>query len=110
MVDYAAPQRLTVAQIQAAVCQEFKITPHDMASSRRAREIARPRQIAMYLSSQLTYLSMPRIGHFFGGMDHTTVMHAIRRITALMAEDEMFALRVTALEARLQSPEVVEHF
>jgi chromosomal replication initiator protein len=59
----------------------------DMLSARRARAVARPRQVAMYLTKQLTPRSLPEIGRKFGGRDHTTVMHAIRRIDELRAVD-----------------------
>jgi chromosomal replication initiator protein len=59
----------------------------DMLSARRARAVARPRQVAMYLTKQLTPRSLPEIGRKFGGRDHTTVMHAIRRIEELRAVD-----------------------
>ena len=61
-----------------------------MQSARRARTIARPRQVAMYLAKQMTARSLPEIGRKFGGRDHTTVMHAIRKIEELMNQDSMF--------------------
>jgi len=74
---YTAGQRLTVDRIQRAVCEEFRVTLTDMSSKRRARAIARPRQVAMYLCKKLTKRSLPDIGRRFGGRDHTTVMHAV---------------------------------
>ena len=62
-----------------------------MSSARRARAVARPRQVAMYLSKQLTSRSLPEIGRKFGGRDHTTVMHAVSRIESLMNSDSAIA-------------------
>lgn len=99
---YAAGQRLTVDKIQRAVCEEFGLTLNDMVSKRRARAIARPRQVAMYLSKKLTKRSLPDIGRRFGGRDHTTVMHAVKRIETLRADDPTFNSRVEAAETALK--------
>lgn len=99
---YAAGQRLTVDKIQRAVCEEFGLTLNDMVSKRRARAIARPRQVAMYLSKKLTKRSLPDIGRRFGGRDHTTVMHAVKRVDSLRAEDPTFNSRVEATEMALK--------
>jgi chromosomal replication initiator protein len=76
-----------VAEIQQVVADFFCIQPMEMGSPRRAREVARPRQIAMYLSKQLTHRSLPEIGRHFGGRDHTTVIHAVRTIETLRQTD-----------------------
>ncbi|WP_051279966.1 chromosomal replication initiator protein DnaA [Hellea balneolensis] len=99
---YTTGQRLTVDRIQKAVCEEFRVTLTDMTSKRRARIIARPRQVAMYLSKKLTKRSLPDIGRRFGGRDHTTVMHAVKRIDALRAEDPALNAQVEAVEAALK--------
>ena len=99
---YAKGMRLTVDKIQRAVAEEFSITHNDMTSKRRARDIARPRQVAMYLCKKLTKRSLPDIGRRFGGRDHTTVMHAVKRINQLRAEDNELDKRVKSLEASLQ--------
>jgi chromosomal replication initiator protein len=78
---------VTIEEIQRRVAEHYNIRYADMLSARRARIIARPRQVAMYLSKQLTTRSLPEIGRKFGGRDHTTVMHAIRRIEELRAID-----------------------
>ncbi len=101
---------LSVLDIQTAVCLEFGVAQIEMTSDRRAKDVARPRQVAMYLAKRLTRKSLPAIGRCFAKKDHTTVMWAVNRITALITEDPVFALRVTALEARLISPELVEHY
>jgi len=99
---YMSGMRLTVDKIQRAVTEEFKITMDDMASKRRARAVARPRQVAMYLCKKLTKRSLPDIGRRFGGRDHTTVMHAVKRITQLRAEDAILDGQIKSLEDKLQ--------
>ena len=99
---YTTGQRLTVDRIQKAVCEEFRVTLTDMTSKRRARIIARPRQVAMYLSKKLTKRSLPDIGRRFGGRDHTTVMHAVKRIDSLRAEDPAFNAQIEAVETALK--------
>ena len=80
-------RRVTVDEIQKKVSEHFAIKVSDMFSARRARQIARPRQIAMYLAKNLTAMSYPEIGRRFGNRDHTTIMHAVRKIEELMAQD-----------------------
>ena len=72
-----------------------------MHSARRARNVARPRQVAMYLAKQLTSRSLPEIGRKFGGRDHTTVMHAVRKIEEIIGEDPSFAQDVEILRRTL---------
>ena len=74
-----------------------------MSSARRARAVARPRQIAMYLSKQLTSRSLPEIGRTFGGRDHTTVMHAVSRIESLIVEDSSIADDLELLKRNLDN-------
>jgi len=100
---YTMGQRLTVDRIQRAVCEVFSVTPTDMVSKRRARVIARPRQVAMYLCKKLTKRSLPDIGRRFGGRDHTTVMHAVKRIEELRADDSAFNAQIEAVETLLKS-------
>lgn len=100
---YMMGQRLTVDRIQRAVCEVFSVTPTDMVSKRRARVIARPRQVAMYLCKKLTKRSLPDIGRRFGGRDHTTVMHAVKRIDSLRAEDPSFNAQIEAVETLLKA-------
>ncbi|KQT32138.1 chromosomal replication initiator DnaA [Sphingomonas sp. Leaf412] len=80
-------RRVTIDQIQKAVSDHFELKPLDLVSARRARAVARPRQIAMYLAKRLTTRSLPEIGRKFGGRDHSTVIHAVRRIEALRDSD-----------------------
>ncbi len=91
MSDQAIP---TICAIQAAVAGQFGMTVLDLLSRRRARAVARPRQVAMWIARHQTLHSLPEIGGAFGGRDHTTVMAAIRRVDALMAADPAFAARV----------------
>ena len=83
----ASRRRVTIDEIQRRVADHFKIRHAEMVSARRARVVARPRQIAMYLSKQLTPRSLPEIGRRFGGRDHTTVIHAVKQIERLRAAD-----------------------
>jgi chromosomal replication initiator protein len=83
----ANQRRVTIDEIQRKVCEHYRIRQSEMSSARRAREVARPRQIAMYLAKQLTPRSLPEIGRRFGGRDHTTVIHAVRQIEKLRLID-----------------------
>jgi chromosomal replication initiator protein len=83
----ANDKRLTVEDIQRVVANHYNVKMSDMHSARRSVSIARPRQVAMYLSKQLTSKSLPEIGRKFGGKDHTTVMHAIKRIEEMRGND-----------------------
>lgn len=80
-------RRVTIDEIQKLVSQHFELKPLDLVSARRARAVARPRQIAMYLAKRLTTRSLPEIGRKFGGRDHSTVIHAVRRVEQLRDSD-----------------------
>jgi chromosomal replication initiator protein len=99
----AHDRRITIEEIQKHVVEHYALRPTDMSSPRRARAVARPRQVAMYLAKELTQRSLPEIGRRFGNRDHTTVMHAISRITDLMKCDAAFAEDVERLRRRLES-------
>ncbi|MSO73295.1 MAG: chromosomal replication initiator protein DnaA [Rhodospirillaceae bacterium] len=99
----AHDRRLTMEEIQKRVAEHFKIRMSDMSSARRSRVVARPRQVAMYLSKQLTSRSLPEIGRAFGGRDHTTVMHAVRKVEELVKLDSAFAEDVELLTRMLES-------
>lgn len=92
---------LSVEDIQHKVAAHFNIRVADMHSPRRAREVARPRQVAMYLAKQLTQRSYPDIGRSFGGRDHTTVMHACQQIENLLPRDALLAEHVQLLTKTL---------
>lgn len=95
-------KRTTIDEIQKKVAEHFNISVKEMQSSRRARTVARPRQIAMYLAKQLTSRSLPEIGRKFD-RDHTTVMHAVRKVEELILEDASLAENVDALRRTLES-------
>ncbi len=99
----AHDRRVTIEEIQKKVAEHYSIRLTDMSSSRRARAVARPRQVAMYLAKQLTNRSLPEIGRKFGNRDHTTVMHAVSRVTELMERDGTFAEDVELLRRLLES-------
>ena len=96
-------RKVTIEEIQKKVAEHFSIRLSDMSSARRARAVARPRQIAMYLSKQLTSRSLPEIGRTFGGRDHTTVMHAVSRIESLIVEDSSIADDLELLKRNLDN-------
>jgi chromosomal replication initiator protein len=98
----ANERRVTIDEIQKKVAEHFNIKMVDMTSARRARIVARPRQVAMYLAKQLTQRSLPEIGRKFGGRDHTTVMHAVKKVEELVAGDRAFAEDVELLRRMLQ--------
>ncbi len=99
----AHDRRVTIEEIQKRVAEHWNIRLTDMASARRARAVARPRQVAMFLAKQLTSRSLPEIGRKFGNRDHTTVMHAVQRVSDLMAVDAGFAEDVELLRRMLES-------
>lgn len=96
-------RKISIEEIQRRVAEHFNIRVADMHSPRRARSVARPRQIAMYLAKQLTQKSLPDIGEKFGGRDHTTVMHAVRKINELRLEDSAFDDDVERLRRMLEA-------
>jgi chromosomal replication initiator protein len=83
----ANDRHVTIDEIQKKVCEHYNIKLADLLSPRRARAVARPRQVAMYLAKQLTTRSLPEIGRKFGGRDHTTIMHGVRKIEELRPGD-----------------------
>ena len=99
----AHDRRITIEEIQRKVSEHWNIRLTDMSSARRARNVARPRQVAMYLAKQLTSRSLPEIGRKFGNRDHTTVMHAVARVSELMERDAAFAEDVELLRRMLES-------
>jgi chromosomal replication initiator protein len=100
--DEQGPQ-ITAAIIMAATAEYFSVTMEELQGSNRSRTLVNARQIAMYLCRELTELSLPRIGQSFGGKDHTTVMHAVKKITNLMSERRATYTQVTELTARIKS-------
>ena len=98
----ANDRRVSIDEIQKRVAEHYNIRLSDMHSARRARAVARPRQVAMWLCKQLTPRSLPEIGRKFGGRDHTTVMHAVRKIDELRAADRGVAEDVELLRRMLE--------
>ncbi len=95
-------RRITVDEIQKTVAEHFTLKQADLLSERRTRSVARPRQIAMWLCKQHTTRSYPDIGRRFGGRDHTTVLHGVRKIEELIAQDDQIARDVEALTRKLR--------
>ena len=92
---------VTIEDIQKIVVNYYNLSMSDFLSSRRSRHVARPRQIAMYLSKKLTTKSLPDIGRKFTGRDHTTVIHAIKKIEELMSKDRQFEYEVQSITDRI---------
>lgn len=95
-------RKVTVDEIQKKVANHYAIKLSDMSSARRLRQVALPRQVAMYLSKKFTTLSLPEIGKNFGGRDHTTVIHAIKKIESDMENDASLAEDVRLLSQVLE--------
>ncbi|MBX2834426.1 MAG: chromosomal replication initiator protein DnaA [Micavibrio sp.] len=97
----AHDRRITIDEIQRKVAEHYNLKMADMHSARRARNVARPRQVAMYLAKMLTSRSLPEIGRKFGGRDHTTVMHAVRKVEELIEADSQIAQDVDVVRRAL---------
>jgi chromosomal replication initiator protein len=98
----ASDRKLTIEEIQRKVAEHYNIRLSDMIGPKRLRTIARPRQIAMYLAKQLTPRSLPEIGRRFGGRDHTTIMHGVRKVEELMTMDSQLSDDIQLLRRLLQ--------
>ncbi|MBS57039.1 MAG: chromosomal replication initiator protein DnaA [Rickettsiales bacterium] len=96
-------KKITIEEIQKKVAEHFNIRLTDMHSPRRSRSVARPRQIAMYLAKSITSRSLPEIGRKFGGRDHTTVMHAVKKIEELKHQDNNFNEDIELLKRLIDS-------
>jgi chromosomal replication initiator protein len=94
---------ISVENIQKSVADFYNIKVADMYSKRRPANIAMPRQIAMYLSKELTQKSFPEIGDLFGGRDHTTVLHAVKKITDLRLRNAELNHQLHILEQQLKT-------
>ena len=99
----AHDRKVSIQEIQKKVADHYNIRIAEMSSARRARNIARPRQVAMFLAKQLTSKSLPDIGRHFGDRDHTTVMHAVSRVTELKSQDAAFGEDVELLRRMLEN-------
>jgi chromosomal replication initiator protein len=102
LIRPAEPKRVRIEDIQRVVARQYNVSRADLLSSRRTANVVRPRQVAMYLAKILTLRSLPEIGRRFGGRDHTTVLHAVRKIEALAGTDSNFAGEIEALKRQLQ--------
>jgi chromosomal replication initiator protein len=96
------PKRIKIEDIQRVVARQYNVSRADLLSSRRTANVVRPRQVAMYLAKTLTLRSLPEIGRRFGGRDHTTVLHAVRKIEALVTRDTALSEEVESLKRQLQ--------
>jgi chromosomal replication initiator protein len=96
------PKRVKIEDIQRIVARQYNVSRADLLSSRRTANVVRPRQIAMYLAKTLTLRSLPEIGRRFGGRDHTTVLHAVRKIESLVGNDNALAEEIELLKRLLQ--------
>jgi len=99
----ASDRKVTIDEIMRKVSEHYNLRLSDLLSPKRTRTIARPRQVAMYLSKQLTSRSLPEIGRRFGGRDHTTVLHAVRKIEELKSVDNQIAEDVELLRRMLEA-------
>jgi chromosomal replication initiator protein len=96
------PRRVKIEEIQRIVARQYNVSRADLLSSRRTANVVRPRQVAMYLAKVLTLRSLPEIGRRFGGRDHTTVLHAVRKIENLVNNDGALAEEIELLKRQLQ--------
>ena len=102
LVRNREPKRVKIEDIQKLVASRYNVSRSDILSERRTAAVVRPRQIAMYLSKVLTLRSLPEIGRRFGGRDHTTVLHAVRKIEKAIGEDHALSDEVELLKRMLQ--------
>ena len=91
-------KRVRIEDIQKIVARQFNVSRNDLLSNRRTRVIVRPRQVAMYLAKVMTPRSLPEIGRRFGGRDHTTVLHAVRKIEDISFKDQQLAREIELLK------------
>jgi chromosomal replication initiator protein len=99
----SSDKTILIEDIQKKIAHYYRIKPADMASTCRARKVARPRQVAMYLSKLLTPKSLSEIGRKFGNKDHTTIIHAIKKIESICTSDQEFAKEVEFLTRSMQN-------
>ena len=99
----ASDRKITIEEIQRKVSEHYNIRLSDLIGPKRVRTIARPRQVAMYLAKHMTSRSLPEIGRRFGGRDHTTVMHGVKRIDELKGVDDQIAEDLELLRRSLEA-------
>ena len=95
-------RRVRIEDILRIVSRHYKVPRNDLLSSRRSRDVVRPRQIAMYLAKALTSRSLPEIGRRFGGRDHTTVLHSVRKVEQMMKDDGDLCQEIELLKRMLE--------
>ncbi|NRA88444.1 MAG: chromosomal replication initiator protein DnaA, partial [Rhizobiales bacterium] len=100
---------IRVHDIIKSVSDFYQVSKADLFSARRHRSIVRPRQIGMYLAKMLTSRSLPEIGRRFGGRDHTTVLHAVRKIDDLLKKDPILTEEVARLKREIESGDNMHH-
>jgi hypothetical protein len=96
------PKYPRIELIQSVVARHYNVSRHDILAPRRTAVVVRPRQVAMYLAKAMTLRSLPEIGRRFGGRDHTTVLHAVRKIERLISCDESMAEELRALQEQIE--------
>ncbi|ODN69381.1 Chromosomal replication initiator protein DnaA [Methylobrevis pamukkalensis] len=97
------PRKVKIEDIQRIVSKHYNVSKQDLLSSRRTRSIVWPRQIAMYLAKSMTPRSLPEIGRRFGGRDHTTVLHAVRKVEDLAGKDDALSQELEILRRMLEN-------
>lgn len=103
IIPSSRPRVITIIDIQRAVGEEFNLKLEDFKAKKRTKSVAFPRQIAMYLSRELTDASLPKIGDEFGGRDHTTVIHAHEKISRALATDPQMQVTIQSLIEKLKA-------
>jgi chromosomal replication initiator protein len=102
LVRQREARRVRIEDILRIVSRHYKVPRNDLLSSRRSRDVVRPRQIAMYLAKALTSRSLPEIGRRFGGRDHTTVLHSVRKVEQMMRDDGELQQEIELLKRMLE--------
>lgn len=102
IIPSSKPKVITIKEIQRIVGQQFNIKLEDFKAKKRTKSVAFPRQIAMYLSREMTDSSLPKIGEEFGGRDHTTVIHAHEKISKLLSDDEQLQQHIKEIKEQLR--------
>ena len=103
IIPSSRPKVITIAAIQEVIAEKYNIRLDEFAAKKRTKSIAFPRQIAMYLSRELTDFSLPKIGEEFGGRDHTTVIHAHEKISKLISQDELLHRDIEDIKEQLKN-------
>ncbi|SFL74704.1 chromosomal replication initiator protein [Gracilibacillus orientalis] len=103
IIPSSRPKVITIQHIQEEIGKRYNVKLEEFSAKKRTKSIAFPRQIAMYLSRELTDFSLPKIGEEFGGRDHTTVIHAHEKISKLMGTDELLSKEIEAIKEQLKS-------